>query len=293
MGFLLHPGITRHLNMKFLIFTTLAIMVTSAANLPTKPIPALPLKDQIGVGRIVGGEEATDGEFPWQVSLRSVGALGATHFCGGSIIDKDWIMTAGHCCAGQLPLTMHVVAGGIKLNNFENEEEPRNVDNIIGHPSYSSSNMENDVCLLKLKESLEWTEFVQPIALPEAGQVTEAGTDCVITGWGTLTEGGFGLPNVLHKVTVPVVSDEDCNAAYSANGYTVADSMICAGLEEGGKDSCQGDSGGPMITGEAGSEVVVGVVSWGIGCARKGYPGVYTEVAYFVDWIMETMAAYA
>merc|ERR1711936_905533 len=269
MGFLLHPGITRHLNMKFLMVVTMT-MATSAANLPTKPIPALPLKDQVGVGRIVGGEEATDGEFPWQVSLRSVGALGATHFCGGSIIDKDWIMTAGHCCAGQLPLTMHVVAGGIKLNNLE-----------------------NDVCLLKLKESLEWTEFVQPIALPEAGQVTEAGTDRVITGWGTLTEGGFGLPNVLHKVTVPVVSDEDCNAAYSASGYTVADSMICAGLEEGGKDSCQGDSGGPMITGEAGSEMVVGVVSWGIGCARKGYPGVYTEVAYFVDWIMETMAAYA
>jgi len=113
-----------------------------------------------------------------------------------------------------------------------------------------------------------------------------------VTGWGTLSEGGFGLPNVLHKVTVPVVSDEDCNESYSGNGYSVADSMICAGLPDGGKDSCQGDSGGPFIAGEPGSEELIGIVSWGIGCARKGYPGVYTEVSYFVDWIMETMASY-
>merc|ERR1712096_210093 len=154
-------------------------------------------------------------------------------------------------------------------------------------------NMENDVCLLKLKESLEWTDFVQPIALPEAGQVTEAGTDCVITGWGTLTEGGFGLPNVLHKVTVPVVSDEDCNAAYGAAGYAVEPSMICAGLDEGGKDSCQGDSGGPFFSNESlETRELLGVVSWGIGCGRAGYPGVNTEVSYFVEWITETMATY-
>jgi len=278
--------------MKFFLVASLAFAATSAANLPSHPHPPHPLQDQVGVGRIVGGEEAVDGEFPWQVSLRSIGALGATHFCGGSIIDKDWILTAAHCCANQVPATVHVVAGGIKLNNFENEEEPRNLDHIISHPNYASATITNDACLLKLKESLEFTEFVQPIALPASGQDTPAGTECTVTGWGTLSEGGFGLPNVLHKVTVPVVSDEDCNASYGASGYSVADSMICAGVEEGGKDSCQGDSGGPFFCGEKGSEELVGVVSWGIGCARKGYPGVYTENSYFVDWIMETMAAY-
>jgi len=278
--------------MKFFLAASLAIAATSAANLPSHPLPALPLKDQVGVGRIVGGEEAADGEFPWQVSLRSIGALGATHFCGGSIIDKDWILTAAHCCANQVPATMHVVAGGIKLNNFENEEENRNLDHIISHPDYSSATISNDACLLKLKESLEFTEFVQPIALPAAGQDTPAGTDCIVTGWGTLSEGALGLPNVLHKVTVPVVSDEDCNAAYQGAGGSVADSMICAGLEEGGKDSCQGDSGGPFFCGEKGSEELIGIVSWGYGCARRGYPGVYTENSYFIDWIMETMATY-
>eukprot|EP00092_Neocalanus_flemingeri_P022811 GFUD01024735.1.p2 GENE.GFUD01024735.1~~GFUD01024735.1.p2 ORF type:complete len:279 (+),score=84.57 GFUD01024735.1:77-913(+) len=278
--------------MKFFLVSALAIVATSAANLPSNPMPALPLKDQVGVGRIVGGEEAVDGEFPWQVSLRSIGALGATHFCGGSIIDKDWILTAAHCCANQTPLGMHVVAGGIKLNSFEGEEEPRNVEHIIGHPNYAASTITNDACLLKLKESLEWTEFVQPIALPAAGQMTEAGTECIVTGWGTLSEGGFGLPNVLHKVTVPVVSDEDCNKAYQSGGASVADSMICAGLEQGGKDSCQGDSGGPFFCGEKGSEELIGIVSWGYGCARPGYPGVYTENSYFMDWITETMATY-
>ena len=81
--------------------------------------------------------------------------------------------------------TVH--AGGIKLNNFENEEEPRNVEHIISHPNYASATITNDACLLKLKETLEWTDFVQPIALPAAGQQTEAGTDCTITGWGTLS----------------------------------------------------------------------------------------------------------
>merc|ERR1711953_1035624 len=131
------------------------------------------------------------------------------------------------------------------------------------------------------------------MGLPLQDQVTEAGTMCTVTGWGTLSEGGFSLPNILHKVTVPVVSDADCNESYSSSGYGIADSMICAGLPEGGKDSCQGDSGGPFTCGESPeTRELLGIVSWGIGCARAGYPGVYTEVSHFVEWITETMATH-
>merc|ERR1712038_635944 len=245
-----------------------------------------------GVGRIVGGEEAEDGEFPFQVSLRQIGAIGATHFCGGSILNENWVVTAAHCCSGST-LLMHVVAGGIKLNSNEGEEERRDVEKIIAHPDYSQQDLTNDICLLKLAKPLEMTDYIQPIALPESKQDTEEGEPITVTGWGSLSEGGLILPNVLHKVSVPVVGDDACNEYYSSSGYSIVDSMICAGLPEGGKDSCQGDSGGPFFSNESPkSRELLGVVSWGIGCARPGYPGVYTEVSHFVEWITETMATF-
>jgi len=228
-----------------LLLTVLGVCWTAAAQLP-RPLPALPVDKQRGRGGIVGGEVATDGEFPFQVSLRLIGAIGATHFCGGSVIDANWVLTAAHCCAGQIPATLHVVAGGIKLNNFENEEQKRDVAEIIGHPDYDSSTITNDACLLKLKQPFEFTDYVSPIALPAPQQDTAEGSPVTVTGWGALTEGGAILPNVLHKVSVPVVGDVQCNEYYSSHGYTVADSMICAGLPEGGKDSCQAPCTRPM-----------------------------------------------
>jgi secreted trypsin-like serine protease len=105
-------------------------------------------------------------------------------------------------------------------------------------------------------------------------------TDCIVSGWGTTSSGG-SLADTLQKVTVPVVTDEVCRGAYGQSD--IADSMICAGLDAGGKDSCQGDSGGPFMCGNQ----LSGIVSWGYGCAVAGYPGVYTQTSYFVDWIME------
>lgn len=268
----------------------LATLFVCTALVSSRFRPVLPLKDQIGIGRIVGGEVAEMNEFPWQVSLRSLGAVGATHFCGGSIIDANWVVTAAHCCSGQSSLTMHVVAGGIELNTNEGVEQRADVDEIIMHPDYSSSRLTNDICLLKLSQSLEWTDAVKPTTLPEQNEETDEGTDVIVTGWGTLSSGAISLPNKLHKVTVPVISDENCGQDYAESGYDIADSMICAGLPQGGKDSCQGDSGGPFIHAE--TKTLLGIVSWGIGCAEPGYPGVYTQVSYYVDWISQSMAKY-
>merc|ERR1719244_936105 len=120
-------------------------------------------------------------------------------------------------------------------------------------------------------------------------QQTAESTMMTATGWGTLTEGEAELPNVLHKVDIPVINDDQCYGALTSLGYMIVESMICAGLAEGGVDSCQGDDGGPFFLNEPGNQTILGVGSWSIGCGKRGYPGVYTEVSYFIDWIEETM----
>merc|ERR1712106_900727 len=121
-----------------------------------------------------------------------------------------------------------------------------------------------------------------PSTMTSVGEEYPAGTQCTVSGWGTTSEGG-SLGRVLMKVTVPVVSDDDCRGAYGQDD--IADSMICAGLDAGGKDSCQGDSGGPFMCGSQ----LSGVVSWGYGCAEPGFPGVYTQTSYFISWLNSHM----
>merc|ERR550539_220388 len=237
---------------------------------------------------IVGGEDAEDGEFPWQVQLRSSDSSRSL-FCGGSVFNEEWVITAAHCCKGTLPRGIHVVAGGIlRIEDDEGEEQFSDVSEIIIHEEYEAADKGNDICLLHLKTKLEWTDFVQPVTLPAQMDLTPEGKDCIVTGWGTLHSGDFTLPDKLQKVTVPVIGDTTCGDDYKPR-YHITDSMICAGVKEGGKDSCQGDSGGPMIDAE--TKALVGIVSWGIGCAEGSHPGIYTEVAYFVDWIKEKVGA--
>merc|ERR1712151_67516 len=126
------------------------------------------------------------------------------------------------------------------------------------------------------------SSVIGKIGLPYDGEEYSAGTTCTVSGWGTTSEGG-SLAKVLMKVDVPVVSDDDCRGSYGQS--EIADSMICAGLDAGGKDSCQGDSGGPFMCGNQ----LSGVVSWGYGCAEAGYPGVYTQPSYFISWLNSHM----
>ena len=146
------------------------------------------------------------------------------------------------------------------------------------HEDYDSWNINNDICLLELETAATMGSHVATISLPSANEEYSEGTMCTVTGWGTTSEGG-SLARVLQKVSVPVVSDDNCRDSYGAD--SIADSMICAGLDAGGKDSCQGDSGGPFMCGNQ----LSGVVSWGYGCAEADYPGVYTQTSYFVSWV--------
>lgn len=155
---------------------------------------------------------------------------------------------------------------------------------IIQHEDYDSSTTSNDIALLQVESALTFDSFVQGVALPEQLQDSTGQAD--VSGWGTTTEGG-ATPDILQVVTVPIVSDADCRVAYGESD--IFDSMICAGAD--GLDSCQGDSGGPMTCTSGVSTYLCGIVSWGYGCARPDYPGVYTEVSYFVDWIQANARA--
>jgi len=260
------------------VFLGLALLF-AVANAVPKKVPVKPLGNGIG-GKIVGGTTAERGEFPWQVSWRNLGS----HSCGGSILNENWVLSAGHCCEGIIG-SGDIVAGGIDIYLPEGVEQHRSITK-FKNPDYDSSSLDGDVCLLKVDKPFEFSDEVGPITL-DTNLDYEPGTLFTVTGWGTTSAGGF-VSEKLRKVEVPHVSTEECNDDYSANGYTITDGMICAG--EKGKDSCQGDSGGPMTIQTENGPVLVGVVSWGIGCAREGYPGVYARVANFVDWIEATIA---
>merc|ERR1711887_340492 len=209
-----------------------------------------------GLNRIVGGDEAKPGELPYQLSFQDISFGSPWHFCGASIYNENWAICAGHCVQGEdmnNPDYLQIVAGEHDQDIVEGNEQTIILSKIIQHEDYNGFTISNDISLLQLSQPLTFNDYVQPIALPEAGHA--ASGDCDVSGQSE-----------------------------------IEDSMICAGLPGGGKDSCQGDSGGPFVCKDTGDSYLAGIVSWGYGCARPNYPGVYTGVAYFVDWIKTNTA---
>jgi len=247
-----------------------ALLVASAVALPRiqRKVP--------GGGRIVGGEPATEGQLPYQISLLWRGS----HICGGSIVGDSLVVTAAHCVVGDAPSDVQVVGGKHRRTVEGPNEQRRSVVRIVVHQQYDDFDLFNDIALLHLGTAFTETMYVKAIALPEPMFQTHPG-DIIVSGWGTTQQGGQ-LADILQWVLLPTVSDETCRMNYPSE--TVLDSMLCAGYPQGGRDSCQGDSGGPLVT-TANPPVLVGVVSWGYGCAQPNLPGVNTEVSYFVNWI--------
>lgn len=231
---------------------------------------------------IVGGDNARPGAHPWQISLRS--SNNGRHFCGGSIISDEYILTAAHCVRRGTEYSV-AVGDHRMIQNDPNEEPDSKIirtEGAIVHPDYSSTTFDNDIALLKLKEKIVFTDFVQPICLHQEDM--KEPDNAYATGWGATTEGSAGA-NILQEVKIPIITNQQCENAY---GFDIKPSMICAGdLENGGIDACQGDSGGPFAYKNTVTNqwTLIGVVSWGIGCARPNNPGVYARVSQFTDWI--------
>lgn len=234
--------------------------------------------------KIVGGVEAEPGEFPWQVSLVVSWIADPTrgHFCGGSIYDSRWIVTAAHCLENLSPFDINVVAG---TNVLSTGASRFNVLRTIVNKSYDPATYDNDIALLEVRDGLPLSANMKPIlpAPQSDDQTLTPGTNLVVTGWGATTQGGTTVAD-LRKVDVPFVTNAACNDTLSYNGR-VTENMLCAGKAVGGVDSCQSDSGGPLVLRDDEAPLLVGVVSWGEGCAKTGKYGVYSNVAKFEDWI--------
>jgi len=238
--------------------------------------------------RVVGGQDATEGQFPWMVALVRApeNDVYLGHFCGGTLIAPSWVLTAAHCVTSNVdystnnPETLDLVIGRTNLS-LEGGERIR-ASEIIVHPSYVATRYP-DFALVRLETPSQYPT----IELASAGtSLEQAGTMGTVTGWGRIAENDAFTPAQLQYTQLPVVDFNVCKDRYGAT--FPEESLICAGfLDTGGQDACRGDSGGPLF-GEASSGVRVqqlGVVSFGVGCARAGWPGVYARVSSNREWI--------
>ncbi|XP_055366320.1 trypsin-3 [Betta splendens] len=232
--------------------------------------------------RIVGGYAPVPHSIKYIVSIQTTDRQ---HFCGGSLINKYWVITAAHCNRGLN--NMVIIAGDYSLSIYEGTEQEITPHLLIPHPGYNSSTNDHDIMLIKLRAPVYLDGYVSIALLPRQGAPAAEGGLCRVSGWGYTSSVGQQIPSTLRTVTVPVVSAERCNGSGAYNG-SITDNMLCAGYTAGGKDACEGDSGGPLVC----EGRVYGVVSWGRGCAEAQYPGVYTAVSRYRRWIDNTIFSY-
>ncbi|XP_044757481.1 phenoloxidase-activating factor 1-like [Coccinella septempunctata] len=268
--------------------------------LPKRPLPKSCGYEQINFlkkGKIFGGTEARLGEFPWLARIIHTSNEGDKSVgCEGFLIHKRFILTAAHCVRSpRIALVGNITEIQLGEHNTQTEEDcnglkcadplqTMRVKSIIPHPEYrhNSRNHHYDIALIYLKGEAKFSDYVQPVCLLEKPNTPQK---YWISGWGKTEKGNYS--DVKMKVSIPPFDITECNKIYSKVRVNVGQSQFCAGGEKG-KDSCVGDSGGPLMQqNDEGRWFAVGVVSYGISCGLEGWPGVYTSIPFYYDWIVE------
>ncbi|XP_043936881.1 transmembrane protease serine 13-like isoform X2 [Protopterus annectens] len=269
--------------------TLMQTILTPSPQCPKGQVVSLMCSDcgtRKSTSRIVGGVIAAQGKWPWQISLQYANS----HVCGGTIIAPQWVVTAAHCFPdeyGQNVGKWTVCPGTINLNNIPNKFS---VNKIILNEQYDDKTHDYDIALLKLSSPVQYGVSIQPACLPSFDQTFPEGTTCSISGFGKTSETSTTVSTALMEASVQLINTDMCNSANIYSG-AITDRMLCAGKLSGGLDSCQGDSGGPLVCQVKDRWYLAGVTSWGVGCARKNKPGVYSRVTELVQWLYKMMEA--
>lgn len=246
--------------------------------------------------KVVGGVPADLGAWPWIAALgyRDLSRTDLEWRCGGSLINNRYVLTAAHCI--RTPPSLFLTLEKVRLgeHNLRSDSDGANpvdygIDKSIVHEDYRSQR--NDIALIRLDKNVVFTDNIKPICLPQLASLRSATFERkypFVVGWGETSLDGPSS-DVLLQVQVPVVDNESCKKSYAKHGAVITESQICAGEKKGGKDSCRGDSGGPLMLPQTGAYYQIGIISFGYKCAEPGYPGVYTRVTSYLDWISDNI----
>jgi len=235
------------------------------------------------LGRIVNGSDAQTGSYPWIVGIQFIDKL----YCGGSLITDKYVLSAGHCFKGINPRRIRLIIGDHDRRQLSPHQQTRYINRVTIHPQFVKRTFNNDIALILMDRPVHFTEYIRPVCLPTNDRSYNH-QNTTIVGWGKLAERGAPA-DILQEVVVPIIKQKKCREQTKYRPHEITKNMLCAGYDNGILDACQGDSGGPMVwnTDERKFYTQIGIVSWGQGCAREGFPGVYTRIGRYLNWIID------